>query len=48
MWVGDIRKSGEIPAWCFYITQAELVPQVRGVLTKCLIETRNREIVEQQ
>ena len=20
MWVGDIRKTGEIPAWCFYIT----------------------------
>jgi hypothetical protein len=20
MWVGDIRLSGEIPAWCFYIT----------------------------
>jgi hypothetical protein len=47
MWLGDIRPSGEIPAWCFYITQgSEVVNQVKGVLTKCLVETNTREQAE--
>lgn len=46
MWAGDVRPSGEIPAWAFYITQAEVVSQVRGALTKAMVEARNREMAK--
>lgn len=47
MWAGDVRMSGQIPAWCFFVTEKECMEQLKGALTKATIETRNREMAVQ-
>lgn len=39
MWIGQARKDGSVPAYCFYITQPSVIEGLKGVLTKAIIET---------
>ena len=44
MWMGDQRKDGSVPAFCFYICEKSVVDGVKGVLTKALFETNHMQM----
>ncbi len=41
MWMGDMRKDGKVPAFCFYICEQSVIEGIKGVLTKALFETNH-------
>jgi len=44
MWIGEIRKSGEVPAWSFVVQEKATIEGLKGILQKVVIETKTRNM----
>lgn len=47
MWIGKPKPGAEeVPAWSFMIEDREMVPRLKGILTKVIYETNMQEDIE--
>lgn len=44
MWIGEQRKSGEVPAWSFFIKDQNMIEPTKQILQKVMIETKTRQL----
>lgn len=44
MWIGQQRKSGEVPAWSFFIKEKQMIEPLKCIMQKIMIETKTRQL----